>query len=303
MRSDAYFQNLDKMSQREIDIHSNDNTLFVTEQCNNRCIMCCQPPKCINDIDSFYIDNIERIKNAPKDLQCIGITGGEPTLLGDRLIKLIKLIRTELPMTEIHLLSNGRNFKDIYYTTDIVEAGENKLVLGIPLHSDYEGDHDLIAGAKGAYVDTIKGLYNIAMQEGCIELRIVMNKLNYQRFLPMAEFIHKNLPFVSWTAFMGMERTGYADKLNDRIWIEPIDYMNELANAVLFMDYSHHEVAIYNIPLCLLPIQLHCYAKKSISDWKNYYPYLCDSCIMKDKCCGLFSTSSKEYKGLKSLSL
>ncbi len=290
------------MKQREINIHSNDNTLFVTEQCNNHCIMCCQPPKRLNDIDELYIQNVERIKKAPKDLPCIGITGGEPTLLGDKLVDLIELIRKELPYTDIHILTNGRNFKDFDYAQKIVEAGEDKLFLGIPLHSDYEGDHDMIAGAKGAYVETMNGLYNIVMQGGCIELRIVMNCLNYQRFLPMAKFIHKNLSFVAWTAFMGMERTGFADSKSDRIWIEPIEYMKELGEAVHFLDDWHHEVAIYNIPLCLMPQDLHGFAKKSISDWKNYYPEVCDGCSMKEMCCGLFSTSRYEYKGLEATS-
>lgn len=222
------------MKQRDIDIKSNDNTLFVTEQCNNRCVMCCQPPKKVNDIDLYYEQNVERIKNAPKDLPVIGITGGEPTLLGNKLVDLILLIRQELPNTDIHILSNGRNFKDMDYAKRIVDAGEDKLVLGIPFHSDYEGDHDMIAGARGAYNETILGLYNIAMQGGCVELRIVMNSLNYNRFLPMAEYIHKNLSFVAWTAFMGMERTGFADKRSDKIWIEPSEYMSELSDAVHF---------------------------------------------------------------------
>ena len=76
------------MKQREIDIHSNDNTLFVTEQCNNRCIMCCQPPKRLNDIEELYIQNVERIKKAPKDLPCIGITGENQLYLATNLLTL-----------------------------------------------------------------------------------------------------------------------------------------------------------------------------------------------------------------------
>lgn len=289
------------MKQRDIDIHSNDNTLFVTEQCNNHCVMCCQPPRRVDDIDLYFVQNIARIKNAPKDLPVIGITGGEPTLLGDKLIELIDWIRHELPNTDIHMLSNGRQFKDIDYAKRIADAGGDKLILGIPLHSDYERDHNLIAGAKDAYNETIIGLYNIAMQGGCIELRIVMNRQNHRRFLPMAEFIHKNLSFVAWTAFMGMERTGFADTLSDKIWIEPSEYISELSDAISFLDDWHHETAIYNIPLCLLPKRLHRFAQKSISDWKNYYPELCNACTVKDKCCGLFSTSTKEYMNLKAL--
>ena len=281
------------MEQRAINIHSNDNTLFVTEQCNNHCIMCCQPPRKVDDMDLLYEQNIKRIKSAPTELPIIGITGGEPTLLGERLITLIETVRQELP--------NGRRFKDIDYAHKIAVAGGGRMIYGIPLHSDYEGDHDKIAGAKGAYADTIIGLYNIAMQGGCIELRIVMNKLNYQRFSAMANFIHKNLSFVAWTAFMGMERTGYAASKSKNVWIEPKEYISNLGDAVHFLDDWHHEVAIYNIPLCLLSKDLRPFAKRSISDWKNYFPEICETCELKSECCGAFTTSSSIYKDLKSL--
>ena len=39
-----------------------------------------------------------------------------------------------------------------------------------------------------------------------------MCALNYKRFYHIAEFIHRNLPFVGWIVFMGMEDTGWATK-------------------------------------------------------------------------------------------
>lgn len=287
------------MKQRNFYLTPADNALLVTEQCNNCCMMCCQPPKRTDDIEALFARNVRRIKATSADLPVVCITGGEPALLGERLVDLIRIIREELPDTDIHVLSNGRNFKDMYYARMVAEAGEGRILFGIPLHSDYEADHDMIAGAKGAYNDTMLGLYNIAMLGGCIELRVVMTRLNFRRFLPMAEFIHKNLSFVSWTAFMGMERTGYAEKRGERIWIEPREYIPQLGEAVRFLDSWRHDVAIYNIPLCLLSDDLRAFAKRSISAWKNYYPPLCDGCTLKSKCCGLFATSGKEYEGLK----
>lgn len=136
------------MKQRPLDILSNDNTLFCTEQCNNHCLMCCQPPINVDDIDWLYEENLLRIQNAPKDLPIIGITGGEPTLLGEKLISLIMYIREQLPDTDIHILSNGRNFRDADYTSTLMEVGEGRIIFGIPLHSDFYKDHDIIAGAK-----------------------------------------------------------------------------------------------------------------------------------------------------------
>ena len=287
------------MKQRDIDINSNDNTLFVTQQCNNHCIMCCQPPKKIDDIEYFYRQNVKRILSAPKDLTIIGITGGEPTLLGDKLISLIELIRTHLPQTTIHILTNGRNFVDYNYAQKVSEVAEGYVTMGIPLHSDYAKDHDIIAGAKNAFNETMLGLYNLAMHGVGIELRVVVNKLNYLRLPQMANFIFKNLSFVRWTAFMGMERVGFAETKNNKIWIEPIEYIEKLCTAVQLLDDFQQEAAIYNIPLCLLPINFHKFAEKSISDWKNKYLDICNSCKMKQQCCGFFATSTVPYSGIK----
>ena len=289
------------MKQREIDINSNDNTLFTTSQCNNRCIMCCQPPLDVDDIDELYQENIKRIYNAPKDLPMIGITGGEPTLLGDRLITLVAMIREQLPDTEIHILSNGRAFVDGDYAQRLADVGGGKLVVGVPFHSDYAKDHDTIAGCKGAFNETMLGLYNLAVAGIYIELRIVMNALNYKRFFAMGEYIHRNLSFVDWIAFMGMEYVGYAVKHNRNIWIEPKEYITQLTSAVRYLAEWNYDVCIYNIPLCLLPKQFHKFAVKSISDWKNKFLDICEQCSLKVDCCGLFSTSIKPYEGLKPL--
>ena len=144
-------------------IDSNDNTLFTTARCNNNCIMCCQPPLTNDDIDELFERNIGIIDRAPKDIPVVGISGGEPTLLGDKLINLITHIRTTLPEADIHMLSNGRNFKDIEFTRQVCEAADDKLFVGVPLHSDYYRDHDIIAGAKEAYNETIAGIFNLSL--------------------------------------------------------------------------------------------------------------------------------------------
>lgn len=292
---------MDSMRQRDIDISSNDNTLFCTEQCNNHCIMCCQPPSKVDDIENLFKVNLQRIKTAPKELDVIGITGGEPTLLGDKLIDLVKKVRKELPETDIHILTNGRNLKDYNYSKRLVEAGDGHIIFGIPLHSDYYKDHDVIAGAKNAFDETITGIYNLASLGAIIELRIVMNRLNYSRIKNIAEFIHKNLSFVSCIAYMGMEYTGLAVKQSERIWIEPKDYIKELTDAVLFLASWKYNVFIYNIPLCLLPESARPFAQKSISDWKNRYLEICNHCTVKSECCGFFSTSIKPYAGINIL--
>lgn len=286
------------MKQRPFDILSNDNTLFCTSQCNNRCVMCCQPPLKTDDIDELFDENLQRVRTAPKGLPLIGITGGEPTLLEEKLIRLIEEIRVTHPSTKIQLLSNGRRFSDIEYTRKIAEAGEDMLYVGVELHSDYYKDHDTIAGKKGAYKETMKGLYNLAVCGIPVELRVILCALNYKRLVHIADFIHRNLPFVGWIAFMGMEYTGLAVKNNKKIWIEPIEYQTELLRAIKSLADWNYDVNIFNIPLCLLPTYLHDYARKSISDWKNCYLPVCEQCNLKCDCCGFFTTSKRIFDGI-----
>lgn len=286
----------------EFDINSNDNALFVTSQCNNHCLMCCQPPLKVDDIDELYERNIQMLRSAPKELKVLGITGGEPTLLGEKLISLLQEVRSALPDTAIQLLSNGRAFKDATYTKRISEAAGDNFFVGIPFHSDYSGDHNLIAGSNHAYEETMTGLYNLADNGVEIELRVVVNKLNYIRLPRMAEYIFKNLPFVSWTAFMGMERTGLSVRNTARIWVEPKDYALYLRDAVIALDDWRLDVAIYNVPLCLIPRECWPFAKRSISDWKTKYVECCDTCVVKEQCCGHFSTSTQLYEGINPIS-
>ena len=283
---------------KRFDINSNDNTLFVTEQCNNHCIMCCQPPKRKDDIDRLFKENLHLVRTAPKELKILGISGGEPSLLGDKLFELLAEIRNSLPDTGIHLLSNGRAFANRDFTHRLKQVAGDKVCVGVPFHSDYPGDHDLIAGAKGAYEETILGLYTLASEGIEIELRVVINRLNYARLPQMSEFINKNLPFVNWVAFMGMEKTGLAVRNLNKIWIEPIEYIPKLTEAVQRLYDWDIDVAIYNIPLCLLPNKYHQFAEQSISDWKVRYQPFCEGCALKEKCCGLFATSCEPYLGL-----
>src|SRR3989344_4000551 len=88
---------------------SHQNFLLFTERCNSNCLMCSQPPR--DKDDTFLVDIYKQlIPLIPKDCPEIGITGGEPTLLGDHFFELLELLKKELPETDIHCLSNGRSF-------------------------------------------------------------------------------------------------------------------------------------------------------------------------------------------------
>ena len=275
---------------------SNDNVLFVTSACSNRCIMCCQPPKHGDDSEHLYQKNLAVIASADSDTDYVCITGGEPTLIGDKLFIYMHKIWERMPDAEIHFLTNGRKFAEVEYLTAFVKNVKGNMVLGIPLHSDNPIDHDYISGAKGSFYETLKGLHNLGLLGFNIELRVILLQQNCQRLPKIAEFISLNLPFVSQVSIMGLEITGYAEKRFQEVWIDPIFCTTELTRAVACLEQSRIQVRLFNIPLCLLPPQLWNYSCRSISNWKQTYLAVCERCKVKEQCCGMFSTS-KRYSG------
>ena len=76
-------------------VNSFHNTLLATERCNSNCPMCSQPPR-DKMIFLFIIKFKKLIPLIPKDCFELGISGGEPTLMGDFFLTFSQ-IKTELP--------------------------------------------------------------------------------------------------------------------------------------------------------------------------------------------------------------
>lgn len=274
------------------EITSCHNAIMATERCNHRCIMCPQPP-ILQERDKTPF-NLKLISLMDKDTQEIGITGGEPTLIGDKLFILIRQIQKQLPKASISILSNGVKFADKEYAMKLAKCRHQDLQIDIPLFSDITEEHNRIVGANTFY-KTVQGLYNLALFRQRIGLRIVVHKQTYKRLPQFADFIYHNFPFVSQVAFMQMETTGLAKENFDDLWIDPYDYNEQLREAVLLLADRGMKPYIYNAQLCVLPEDIRCYAQQSISDWKDIYIPECEGCALKGQCAGFFESNRQAY--------
>lgn len=272
---------------------ANTNSFLVTERCNSFCIMCSQPPR---DIDDHYLvdDMLAALPLLHPDTHEIGITGGEATLWGDDFIRLIQATKNHLPNAGLHILSNGRNFKDINLAIKVAHVKHPDVMIGIPLYADYSQLHDFIVQADNAFDDTIRGILNLKRCKVPVEIRIVIHKENYHRLPKLAEFIARNLLFVDHVALMGLEIMGFAKSNLKGLWIDPYDFKNELRDAVETLANAKMRVSIYNTPLCVIPESIRCYSVRSISDWKNDYLDACMSCSARQQCGGFFSSNLKK---------
>jgi paired radical SAM protein 2 len=269
--------------------NSVSNTIFATARCNHRCIMCPQPPV-LQEKDRTDF-NLKLIKLFNKHTQEVGITGGEPTMIGDRLFEIIHQIKKSCPKAAISILSNGVKFADIDYAAKLAVCNHYDLQIDVPIFSDVASVHNHIVGANTFY-KTVQGLYNLAQFGQKIGIRVVIHKQTYRRLAQLADYIYHNFPFVTQVAFMQMETIGLAETNLKDLWIDPYNYNNELKEAILLLNDRGITACIYNAQLCVLPPELRPFAKQSISEWKKIYLPVCNGCTLKCDCGGFFSTNN-----------
>lgn len=95
---------------------------------------------------------------------------------------------------------------------------------------------------------------------------------------------------------MGLEVIGFAKPNIDALWIDPLDYADELENAVSLLATAGMNVSIYNHQLCTLPRSLWPYSRRSISDWKNEYARECEHCSVQSQCGGFFTWNLDRHR-------
>lgn len=273
---------------------SRHNFILMTEQCNSYCLMCSQPPRRIDDSDRIH-DHFRLVDLIDPDTEELGVTGGEPTLFGVDFLRLIDHCRTRLPSTALHVLTNGRLFYYRSFAEQLGAIGHPDLVLGIPLYSDNDFDHDYIVQADGAFEETVLGLHNLDRYGVVVEIRVVLHRLTIPRLRQLAEFIARNFPFAAHVALMGMEMFGLVHQNLSELWIDPADYQRELAAATETLAQAGMHVSLYNQQLCVLDRTLWPFARKSISDWKTIYLDECNCCAARDRCGGLFQSAAKKH--------
>ncbi len=275
-------------------VNSPHNTIMATERCNSNCLMCSQPPKDKDDVEYLFNIYKQMIPLVPKDCMELGISGGEPTLMGIHFFELLELITEQLPNTEVHILTNGRIFAWNEMAYRVSRINNPRLMFGIPVYSDFYQTHDYIVQAENAFHQTILGIQNLSRYDLRVEIRVVLHKLSIPRLVKLSKFIYKNMPYVSHVAFMGLEYIGYTPFNIDKLWIDPYEYKEALEESVLILSEKGIHTSIYNTPLCLIPEKIWGNNRKSISDWKNEYLEECQVCTKLDQCGGFFRWNLKK---------
>ena len=271
---------------------SEDNAIVVTNQCNSNCIMCPDAEAIRNTSDIPYIEKIlEQVRCMPNDTNHITITGGEPGLLKENLIKVLAECKRYLPDTDFLLLSNGRIFSNTEYARNIKENAPQYFRIAVPLYADNEKLHDEITQTRGSFKQTLLGIKKLIENNIDIEIRIVVLKKNYKKLKDIAKYIVKEIPEVKMVNIMALEMTGNAFKNKKKVWINFEKIKDRLYEACITLLRAGIITNLYNFPLCNLDKRLYSIAHKSITDYKVRYMQKCEECLVKDQCGGFFNST------------
>src|SRR6195256_1008560 len=166
----------------------------------------------------------------------------------------------------MHVLSNGRAFSDDVVATAWAEIRHPNLTVGIPIYSAVDHIHDYVVQARGAFDETVLGVLKLKDKSQRVEIRVVLHAITAPRIIETCRWLARNLPFVDHVALMGLENTGFAIANDALLWIDPMDYREQLAIAVDILAAARVNVSVYNLPKCVLPRSVWPHAVQSISD-------------------------------------
>lgn len=283
--------------ERLIRANSEHNTFLVTEQCDQLCVMCSQPPK------KYHNDRFAEFEQAalmaPKSC-FLGVSGGEPTLYKNELLSMIELVAAARPDISWHILSNGQHFEE----DDVARLQKRafrSVTWGIPLYSLVAENHDSIVGKTGAHHRLMQSLAVLLNAGASIELRTVLLNQNVDELPAMANFIVRYLGFINQWSIMQLENIGFAKNRFPQLYFQHGERFAPISDAIDIMTLFGCEVALFNFARCSVPQPYRRYTISSISDWKRKFANDCETCAERQECAGFFEWHPDDEMKVKPL--
>ena len=276
---------------------SKNNTLLITERCDQLCVMCSQPPKKTH-VDRFA-EYAEACKMAPFG-DTIGLSGGEPTLYKEELFNFLREVSADRPDLCFHILTNGQHFTQDD-RSNLLMARRANVTWGVPIYSHTASEHDRIVGKEGAFKSLCSGLEQLLLTASHVELRTVVLQENLQSLPLLARLISSHMTFCVQWSIMQLENIGFAAKRFQQLFVNHYSSFDPIAEALDVAELAGVSAVLFNFPRCGVPVEYRRYAVSSISDWKRKYSPACVSCNEIDQCGGFFEWQPSEMMEVRPL--
>ena len=175
------------------------------------------------------------------------------------------------------------------YQDDLLQTVPKNTLFGIPIHASSAKVHDMITQVQGSFQQTIAGLDFLLCNGMCVEIRIVVSRLNANDLPTLAAMIADRFPSVAHVSIMAMEMTGSAHENRKEVWIPYRESVQYVSTAVEILVTAGINTMLYNYPLCTVEPKYWPLCKKSISPEKIRYSTVCEDCKMRLSCGGVFA--------------
>lgn len=181
-----------------------------------------------------------------KGYKKLELAGGEPTVRED--LFEIALYAKENGFLEVYTTTNGRMLSYLPYAKKIYRSNFNSLNISILGHNSRM--HEAHTRAPGSFLQTVRGIKNLAYLNNKFEVNIIITKKNYKYLLNIAKLISKYSPFRTKLLFI----YPFLKALDSPYSIIPqvsltLPYIEK---TVLYLHRKGILVNIENIPPCIL---------------------------------------------------
>ncbi len=260
-------------------------------KCNNNCISCIREErnKLTQDPDFELIKR--EIDSISSYSTHIAFNGGEPTLRKD-LLRIINYTSRKKLSIEISLLSNCRLFSNESYVLKLKKSinGSNfKIVTTI--YGPNSKIHNAVTRTPDSFEQQMKGIKNLIKHGIKIELRIVINRINYLYLLEISEYITSNFEnndFI-YAVFINQKIYGIAKDNYSLISYKLPEIIDKLQEAINELVKNNFQVKLFHFPHCILPEELwHLSMGKSAEESEIVFPPFCNRCLNKSRCSGIW---------------
>ncbi|MFW6383122.1 MAG: radical SAM protein, partial [Nanoarchaeota archaeon] len=151
----------------------------------------------------------------------------------------------------------------------------------IALNSHFPEVHDMLTKTKNSFKQTLKGIRQL-MQNGVrTNIRIIVNKQNYQHLVSFAQFIWKNLPGVNRIVFIYPRFKGKAKLYSDKLAVKFTELMPFVHDACKELLQKEKEIQLLHFPYCMLDKSLW---EKTLKNPYGININQCKHCDYIDEC-------------------
>lgn len=229
------------------DHHRTKGLLRLTMACNERCVFCNVPAEDYRPLTPSRASlDAELDEFIASGEQTLTISGGEPTLLRERLLGATRKARAAgVPYVEIQ---TNAVLIDADYARELAEAGVTSAFVSFLSH--VPALHDELAGLSGAYADCLRGMDALLAEGIAVTLNPVTAYVTQGLVADYVSFVAQRLPGVRSISLSAVQPHGRAQ---DNAQLLP-DYGVLREQVTLAQQRAQeHGIRLLN-PYCGLPL-------------------------------------------------